>query len=129
MASQATHDPNERGSGKTITGLRRLTIDVLLVTSKVNGLDTANLLLSNSNGRAGSDTSADGGASSGDKGALLDARSRRGQLAGHWRPQGLGEASGGHCDVRAGRGEELEMEGRLFVKEKMKGKERKGKEV
>ena len=75
------------------------------MTSKVNGLDTTDLLLS----RAGSDgasdsTDADGGAGSSNKGALLDA-GHRGQLAGHRGAEGLGEAAGGHCDWRGFRGD------------------------
>ena len=82
-------------------GSLALTEDVLLDTSKVNGLDTTDLLL----GRSSSGSGTSGQASShsiggSDKGALLDAGS--GQLAGHWRPQGLGEASGGHLEIAEG---------------------------
>lgn len=64
------------------------TIDILLVTSKVNGLDTTNLLLSNANGRTGSSSSSHK-LSGSDVGALLNTGS--GQLASC--AQGLGETS------------------------------------
>jgi hypothetical protein len=59
-----------------------LTIDVLLVASKVNGLDTTNLLLNRASGnRSGDSTSTDSRASSSNESSLLDARGRS-QLTG-----------------------------------------------
>lgn len=73
----------------------KLTIDVFLVASKVNGLHASDLLL----GRA-SDSRASGSShkltSSSDKCALLD--SRGDQLAGNWCAEGLGEGSRGHFE-------------------------------
>jgi hypothetical protein len=86
---------------------RDLTKNVLLDTSEVNGLDTTDLLLDRggSGSRTSGQTSSDSIGGS-DEGALLDAGSSN--LAGHWRPQGLGEASGGHDeDAEEGLRDEL----------------------
>lgn len=70
-------------------GGEQLTVDVLLDTGKVNGLDTTNLLSGN-DGTGSLDGSGPGGAgSSSNKGAALDGGS--GQLAGHGRAERLGE--------------------------------------
>ena len=75
-----------------------LTVDVLLVASKVNGLDTTDLLLDGASGdRSGDGTNTDSSTSSSNESSLLDAGSRS-QLAGHGGTESLGEVSGGHCD-------------------------------
>lgn len=75
--------------------LVKLTVDILLDTGKVNGLDTTGLLLHGARQSRTSDGSSrtSGRAHGSDKSASL--RSRLGHLAGH-RPHGLGESSGRH---------------------------------
>ena len=67
------------------------------MASKVNGLDTADLLLGRaSNGNRAGDSSGADGVEGRDEGASLDGGLD--QLAGQWRPHGLRNASGGHFD-------------------------------
>ncbi len=79
----------------------QLTIDVLLVASKVDGLDTANLLLDGASGnRSGNSTNTSSGASSSNESSLLNARSRS-QLAGR-ATEGLCEVARSHCEDERG---------------------------
>lgn len=72
-----------------------LTIDILLGASKVNGLDTTDLLLGKG-GLGRRDGASTHQAPGSDEGALLDARS--GKLAAQLGAQALGEAFRGHCE-------------------------------
>lgn len=67
------------------------TIDVLLDTGKVNGLDTTDLLLRDTSQSRTSSSDSTSGAPGSDVGALGNAG--RNQLTGNWCPQGLGESS------------------------------------
>lgn len=95
--SSAT-DPNNPQLIAAQLGVLLLTINILLGTGKVHGLDTTHLLLLGRNG--GGNTSSDGrgthSTGSSDESALLHGGG--GQLA-RQRAQSLGEAAGGHCDV------------------------------
>lgn len=66
------------------------TIDVLLDTGKVDGLEATDLLLREASQSRASSSDGTSGASSSDVGALGNAR--RNQLTSNWRPQGLGES-------------------------------------
>ena len=68
----------------------RLTVDVLLGAGEVNGLDTADLLVTSSNGGTSSDSSAESAAGYRVSGTLLN--SRCSQLAAG-STQRLGESS------------------------------------
>lgn len=72
-----------------------LTIDILRSSSKVNSLDSTDLLLGRpSNSRTAGDSGGPDGAQGRHKGASLDGGLD--QLAGQWRPHGSGDASGRH---------------------------------
>lgn len=64
------------------------------MTSKVNGLDTTDLLLEGSSNRAG-DSAGTNEAASSSEATLLDAGC---QLAGNRGTKGLGGAAGSHCE-------------------------------
>lgn len=90
------------------------TVDVLLVASKVHRLEAADLLLALGGSRASSDGGGAHQARGGGKGALLD--TGRGDLAGQWAAQGLGEGSRGHRDVSADWDKGRETDGRAELR-------------
>ena len=81
-------------------GLSPRTPDLLLGAGKVNGLDTANLLLHRAGNSGLGHSRGSDHAGSSDEATALDGG--RGQLAGHWRPQGLGKAARRHVGAERG---------------------------
>ena len=83
-------------SQKSSIGIRqKLTVDLLLRASEVDGLDTTNLLSRGTSGGPGSrDSRSSDDIESGHHGAPLNGG--RDQLPRQWRAQSFREASGGH---------------------------------
>ena len=98
------------------------TVDILGGAGEVDGLDAADLLLGDGDGRTGllgGGRSADEAVGGGDKGAALDGRG--GGLAGQLAAESLGETTRSHRDEEEGKGKGKEK--KKCVERVRRGKE------